>query len=58
MFAKLGIPVLFLFGNVHEDYHKPSDKVEKLDGDKARRVVRLVLRMLDAMQGDLQELDR
>ena len=26
--------------------------------DKARRVVRLVLRMLDAMQGDLQELDR
>jgi hypothetical protein len=58
MFAKLGIPVLFLFGNVHEDYHRPSDKVEKLDGDKARRVVRLVLRLLDAMQGDLQELDR
>jgi hypothetical protein len=58
MFAKLGIPVLFLFGNVHEDYHRPSDKVEKLDGDKARRVVRLVLRMLDGMQGDLQELDR
>jgi hypothetical protein len=58
MFARLNIPVTFLFGNVHEDYHKPSDKVEKLDGDKARRVVRLVLRILDELQGDTLGLSR
>jgi Zn-dependent M28 family amino/carboxypeptidase len=51
-FAKLGIPVAFLFSDVHEDYHKPTDKPEKIDTDKIRRVVRLVLRMLDGLQSD------
>ena len=54
-FAKLGIPVTFLFADVHEDYHRPGDTADKLDYDKIRRVVRLVLRTLDAMQED--ELD-
>lgn len=48
MFAKLGIPVMFLFSDVHEDYHKAGDDPEKLDYDKIQRVSRLVLRMLDA----------
>lgn len=52
-FAKhLGIPVAFLFSDVHADYHKPTDTVEKIDCDKIRRVMRLVLRMLDALQAD------
>lgn len=49
-FAKLGIPVAFLFAGVHEDYHQPSDEVEKIDFDKIRRVVRLELRLIDALQ--------
>jgi hypothetical protein len=49
-FAKhLKIPVTFLFSDVHEDYHKSTDDPDKIDYDKIRRVVRLVLRMLDGM---------
>jgi len=51
-FAKKGIPAAFLFSDVHEDYHQPGDDPEKIDYDKMRRVVRLVLRMLDGLQQD------
>ncbi len=50
MFAKLGIPVMFLFSDVHEDYHRPGDDPEKIDYDKVHRVTRLVLRILDALE--------
>jgi hypothetical protein len=52
MFERLGIPVAFLFSDIHEDYHKPTDTPDKIDCDKIRRVVRTVVRMLDAMQTD------
>jgi hypothetical protein len=48
----LGIPVAFLFSDVHGDYHQPTDDAEKIDCDKIRRVSRLVVRMLDALQDD------
>ena len=48
----LKVPVAFLFADVHEDYHKPTDTADKLDNDKIRRVTRLVLRMLDGLQAD------
>ena len=51
----LKLPVCFLFADIHADYHKPTDTADKIDYDKVRRVVRLVLRMLDALQTD--ELD-
>jgi Zn-dependent M28 family amino/carboxypeptidase len=41
-FAKRGIPVVFFFSGVHEDYHRPGDDVEKIDREKLRRMVRLV----------------
>ena len=47
-----GVPVMFLFSDVHADYHKPSDDPEKIDNDKIRRVVRLVLGMIDGLQDD------
>ena len=52
MFERLGIPVAFLFSDIHEDYHQPTDTPDKIDCDKIRRVVRTVVRMLDAMQTD------
>ena len=52
MFERLGIPVAFLFSDIHEDYHKPTDTPDKIDCDKIRRVVRTVVRMLDGMQTD------
>ncbi|MBL7009273.1 MAG: M28 family peptidase, partial [Planctomycetes bacterium] len=51
-FAKLGIPVCFLFSGVHEDYHQATDTVDKIDFDKIRRVVRVVIKALDALQGE------
>lgn len=48
----LGIPVCFLFSDIHEDYHQPTDDVEKIDTDKIQRVARLVMRMLAALQED------
>ena len=52
----MGIPVAFLFSDVHEDYHKPTDTPDKIDYDKIRRVTRLVMRMLDGLQADQLEL--
>ena len=52
----LGLPVAFLFSDVHEDYHQPSDDVEKIDYDKIRRVTRLLVRMLDGLQADVLAL--
>ncbi len=52
----MGIPICFLFSDVHEDYHQPTDTVDKIDYDKIRRVTRLVLRMLDGLQEDQLDL--
>jgi hypothetical protein len=51
-FAKLGIPVCFLFAGVHDDYHKHTDTIEKIDYDKIHRVVRVVIKALNALQAD------
>jgi hypothetical protein len=50
-FERLGIPVMFLFADIHDDYHQPTDTPDKIDTDKVRRVVRLVLRMLVELEG-------
>lgn len=56
-FAKnLKIPVCFLFSDVHEDYHKPSDDPDKIDYDKIRRVARTVLRVIEGLQDDKLDL--
>ena len=41
-FAREGIPAVFFFNGVHEDYHRPSDEAAKIDFAKAARVARLV----------------
>lgn len=32
-FAKKNIPIIFYFDGIHEDYHKPSDEIEKIEFD-------------------------
>lgn len=32
-FAKKGIPAIFFFNGIHDDYHKPTDDVEKIEFD-------------------------
>lgn len=41
-FAKNGIPVIFYFCGVHEDYHKATDTVEKIDFQKMEKIAKLV----------------
>ncbi len=41
-FAKHGVPVIFYFSGVHEDYHKSTDDIEKILFPRACRVAQLV----------------
>lgn len=43
-FVKNGIPAIFYFSGVHDDYHKPSDTVDKIDFDKMKTIIELVYR--------------
>lgn len=45
----LGIPVAFLTVDEHEDYHRPSDDPDKGDYDKIRRITRMFVRVIDAL---------
>jgi hypothetical protein len=40
-FAKHGIPIVFYFNGVHDDYHQPSDEVDKIIFESAEKVARL-----------------
>jgi hypothetical protein len=39
-FAKEGVPSIFFFSGVHEDYHKPGDTVDKILFDKYQAVTK------------------
>jgi len=41
-YARKGIPICFYFDGVHEDYHRLSDSVEKIDFQKMEKVTRTV----------------
>ena len=41
-FAKHGIPIIFYFNGVHEDYHKPGDEVSKINFEMLAKRTRLV----------------
>lgn len=44
-FARLGIPVVFLFSGIHEDYHKATDTIEKVKMEKVVSVSRIAYRI-------------
>jgi Zn-dependent M28 family amino/carboxypeptidase len=41
-FARKGVPILFFFNGVHEDYHEVTDSPEKINSDKEARILRLL----------------
>jgi hypothetical protein len=41
-FARKGVPILFFFNGVHEDYHRPSDSPDKIEPEKEARIIRLI----------------
>jgi hypothetical protein len=41
-YAKNGVPIVFYFDGIHEDYHRVSDEVSKIDFDKLNKVTRTI----------------
>jgi hypothetical protein len=41
-YAKKGIPIIFFFDGVHEDYHRKSDTADKIDYQKMEKVTRTI----------------
>ena len=41
-YAKRGIPIIFYFDGVHEDYHRPTDSADKIDFQKMLNITRTV----------------
>jgi hypothetical protein len=41
-FARKGVPILFFFSGVHEDYHEVSDSPDKINSEKEARILKLL----------------
>jgi Zn-dependent M28 family amino/carboxypeptidase len=41
-FARKGVPILFFFNGVHQDYHEVTDSPDKINSEKEARILRLV----------------
>lgn len=41
-FAKHNIPVIFYFSGIHEDYHKSTDTIDKIDFLKTEKITKLI----------------
>ncbi len=41
-FARKGVQIVFFFNGTHQDYHRPSDEVDRIDGEKTSRIGRLI----------------
>ena len=52
-FARRGVPILFFFNGVHDQYHQPSDEVDLIDAEKEARIVQLMFYLgLEIAQDD------
>ncbi len=49
-FLEREIPAMHFFSGVHEDYHRPSDDLERFESEGARRVVELGVDLVRRMQ--------
>lgn len=41
-FARKGVPILFFFNGVHQDYHEVSDSPDKINSEKEARILKLL----------------
>lgn len=41
-FGRLGVPFIFFFNGVHDDYHQPSDEVDKIDFEALSKRTQLI----------------
>jgi hypothetical protein len=45
-YAKKGVPIIFYFSGVHEDYHGLADTADKIDYQKMEKVTRTIFAMM------------
>jgi Zn-dependent M28 family amino/carboxypeptidase len=45
-YARKGIPIVFFFDGVHEDYHGRGDTADKIDYQKMEKITRTIYMML------------
>lgn len=46
-YAKRGIPIVFFYDHMTEDYHKPTDDIEKINFNKIEKIVTLTVELAD-----------
>ncbi|MCB9752520.1 MAG: M20/M25/M40 family metallo-hydrolase [Myxococcales bacterium] len=56
-FYEVGIPVLHFFTGAHDDYHKPSDDLDKIDFAGAARIGDMAARVVAAIMSQSLQLD-
>lgn len=58
-FAKKGIPITFVFGGFHPDYHRPTDTIEKINFEKLTSAAKLnyLCAMMAAEHGHFKKND-
>jgi len=42
-YARKGVPIIFFMDGTHEDYHQPSDSVEKINFEQMEKVARTIM---------------
>ncbi len=55
-FAKHKIPVIFYFRGLHDDYHKPTDTVDKIEFETIRKVSNLIFHTTWAVANRAQKI--
>ncbi len=43
------IPVLFFFTSLHEDYHRPSDRADRINYEGEKKILQFVTRIIDTL---------
>lgn len=55
-FYTRGVPVLFFFTGPHTDYHRPSDTVDRVNGEGLAEVTRFLYRVIDHLANRAQTI--
>ena len=45
-FAEKNIPAIFFFNGTHDDYHRPSDTIEKIEFEKMSKIGRHIFHLV------------
>lgn len=55
-FLDNGVPAVQFFGGIHQDFHRPSDTIEKLDGNGMVKITTILKETVDYLANRLEPL--